>query len=77
MTKRSVLLTGATGYIAGLLLPALRERYEVRLTDESVAALARAGLRVAEVGLQTANLAALKAAQRKIDLQKRAQAGAE
>jgi hypothetical protein len=27
MTKRSVLLTGATGYIAGLLLPALRERY--------------------------------------------------
>jgi len=33
MTKRSVLLTGATGYIAGLLLPALRERYAVRLTD--------------------------------------------
>jgi uncharacterized protein YbjT (DUF2867 family) len=33
MTKRSVLLTGATGYIAGLLLPALRERYELRLTD--------------------------------------------
>jgi len=40
------------------------------LTDESVAALARAGLRVAEVGLQTANLAALKIAQRKTDLQK-------
>jgi nucleoside-diphosphate-sugar epimerase len=33
MTKRSILLTGATGYIAGLLLPALRERYDVRLTD--------------------------------------------
>lgn len=33
MTQRSVLLTGATGYIAGLLLPALRERYQVRLTD--------------------------------------------
>ncbi len=33
MTKRSVLLTGATGYIAGLLLPALRERYDLRLTD--------------------------------------------
>jgi len=33
MTKRSVLVTGATGYIAGLLLPALRERYELRLTD--------------------------------------------
>jgi UDP-glucose 4-epimerase len=33
MTKLSVLLTGATGYIAGLLLPALLERYELRLTD--------------------------------------------
>ena len=33
MTKRSILLTGATGYIAGLLLPALRERYELRLLD--------------------------------------------
>jgi nucleoside-diphosphate-sugar epimerase len=33
MTKRSILLTGATGYIAGLLLPALRERYDLRLTD--------------------------------------------
>jgi radical SAM superfamily enzyme YgiQ (UPF0313 family) len=40
------------------------------LTDESVAALARSGLRVAEVGLQTANLAALKVAHRKTDLQK-------
>ena len=33
MTPRSVLLTGATGSIAGLLLPALRERYDLRLTD--------------------------------------------
>lgn len=33
MSKPTVLLTGATGYIAGLLLPALRERYELRLTD--------------------------------------------
>ena len=33
MTKPSVLLTSATGYIAGLLLPALRERYDLRLTD--------------------------------------------
>jgi hypothetical protein len=33
MTKRSILLTEATGYIAGLLLPALRERYDLRLTD--------------------------------------------
>jgi hypothetical protein len=40
------------------------------LTDESVTALVRAGLRVAEVGLQTANLAALKIAQRKTNLQK-------
>ncbi len=33
MSKLSVLLTGATGYIAGLLLPAVRERYDLRLTD--------------------------------------------
>ena len=32
-TFRSVLLTGATGYIAGQLLPALRERYDLRLID--------------------------------------------
>jgi nucleoside-diphosphate-sugar epimerase len=30
---RRVLLTGATGYIAGQLLPAFRERYELRLID--------------------------------------------
>lgn len=40
------------------------------LGEESVAALARAGLRVAEVGLQTANPAALRAAQRRTDLHK-------
>jgi hypothetical protein len=28
-----VLLTGATGYIAGQLLPAFRERYDLRLLD--------------------------------------------
>ncbi|MGH2820018.1 MAG: NAD-dependent epimerase/dehydratase family protein, partial [Actinomycetota bacterium] len=33
MARLSVLLTGATGYIAAQLLPALRERYELRLTD--------------------------------------------
>jgi NAD dependent epimerase/dehydratase family len=33
MSKLRVLLTGATGYIAGLLLPAFRERYDLRLTD--------------------------------------------
>ena len=33
MGGRRVLLTGATGYIAGLLLPALRERYDLKLVD--------------------------------------------
>jgi hypothetical protein len=31
--RRKVLLTGATGYIAGQLLPALRDRYDLRLID--------------------------------------------
>lgn len=33
MARRKVLVTGATGYIAGLLLPALRERYDLTLMD--------------------------------------------
>ena len=33
MAKLQALLTGATGYIAGQLLPALRERYDLRLID--------------------------------------------
>src|SRR5215212_3813180 len=33
MSKPTVLLTGATGYIAGQLLPVFRERYDLRLTD--------------------------------------------
>jgi NAD dependent epimerase/dehydratase family len=33
MSKPTVLLTGATGYIAGQLLPTFRERYDLRLTD--------------------------------------------
>ena len=33
MPKPRVLLTGATGYIAGQLLPAFRERYDLRLVD--------------------------------------------
>jgi hypothetical protein len=31
--RRTVLLTGATGYIAGQLLPELRDRYDLRLVD--------------------------------------------
>lgn len=33
MPKRSVLLTGATGYIAQQLLPVFRERYNLKLVD--------------------------------------------
>jgi hypothetical protein len=33
MAKQRVLLTGASGYIAGQLLPAFRERYDLRLID--------------------------------------------
>ncbi|MDP9351998.1 MAG: NAD(P)-dependent oxidoreductase, partial [Chloroflexota bacterium] len=33
MAKRTVVVTGATGYIAGQLLPAFRERYDLRLLD--------------------------------------------
>jgi hypothetical protein len=33
MARLRVLLTGATGYIAGQLLPALRDRYDLRLVD--------------------------------------------
>jgi hypothetical protein len=31
--RKTVLLTGATGYIAGQVLPALRDRYDLRLID--------------------------------------------
>lgn len=33
VSRRRVLVTGATGYIATLLLPALRERYDLTLVD--------------------------------------------
>ncbi|MDP9373890.1 MAG: NAD(P)-dependent oxidoreductase [Chloroflexota bacterium] len=33
MTKPRILLTGAAGYVAGQLLPAFRERYDLRLVD--------------------------------------------
>lgn len=44
MAKPRVLLTGAAGYIAGQLLPAFRERYDLRLVD--VRAENRAGAAV-------------------------------
>ncbi|HET9223626.1 MAG TPA: NAD(P)-dependent oxidoreductase [Roseiflexaceae bacterium] len=47
MAKPRVLLTGATGYIAGQLLPAFRERYDLRLTD--VRGTSRDGLPVEDV----------------------------
>lgn len=31
--RKKVLVTGSTGYIAGLILPALRDRYDLRLID--------------------------------------------
>ncbi|HVB96593.1 MAG TPA: NAD(P)-dependent oxidoreductase [Chloroflexota bacterium] len=33
MAKRKVVVTGAAGYVAGRMLPALRERYDVTLLD--------------------------------------------
>ncbi len=50
-TKRRVLVTGATGYIASLMLPALRERYDLTLVD--VRTEGRSG---AVPGVRTANL---------------------
>ena len=32
-TRRTVLVTGATGYIASQMLPTFRERYDLRLID--------------------------------------------
>lgn len=52
MAKRRVLLTGATGYIAGQLLPALRERYDLRLIDvrrENRAGEAVEGVEIADL----------------------------
>ena len=36
MAKKKVVVTGASGAIAGVLLPALRERYDLTLLDERV-----------------------------------------
>ncbi|MGH2532383.1 MAG: NAD-dependent epimerase/dehydratase family protein [Thermomicrobiales bacterium] len=45
--RKRVLLTGATGYIAGQLLPALRDRYDLRLID--VRDRTRDGARIPDV----------------------------
>ena len=35
MTKRKIVVTGASGYVAGRMLPSLQERYETVLLDLS------------------------------------------
>jgi hypothetical protein len=52
MAGRRLLVTGATGYVAGRMLPALRERYDLTLID--VRATRSDGTAVE--GVQTANL---------------------
>lgn len=52
MAKRNVLITGAAGYIASLILPVLRERYNLTLLD--VRTTDRAGNQVP--GVQIADL---------------------
>lgn len=52
MARRKVLVTGATGYIAGRLLPGLRDRYDLTLVD--VRGTTRDGTPVA--GVRTADL---------------------
>jgi nucleoside-diphosphate-sugar epimerase len=37
VAKKTVLVTGAAGYVAGYLLPLFRERYELRLVDSRAA----------------------------------------
>jgi hypothetical protein len=62
MAKLQALLTGATGYIAGQLLPAFRERYDLRLIDtrrENGAGQPIDGVEV--IDLLTASSADLKA----------------
>ena len=52
MTKAKVLVTGASGYIASLILPGLRDRYDLTLLD--VRTTDRNGQEVA--GIQIADL---------------------
>ncbi len=49
MTQRKVLITGASGYIASLVLPTLRERYDLTLLD--VRTTDRSGAPVAGIQL--------------------------
>ena len=49
MTRRKVLVTGASGYVAGQMLPAFRDRYDLTLVD--VRAANRSGEEVADVVL--------------------------
>lgn len=61
MPKLRVLLTGATGYIAGQLLPAFREHYDLRLIDvrpETSAGVPVAGVTIGD--LLAADTAALE-----------------
>jgi hypothetical protein len=60
------LMSAAADMNADSALALYAELRGEHLTDEPVTALARAGLRVAEVGLQTANPGALKIAHRVI-----------
>ncbi|MBI2941648.1 MAG: NAD-dependent epimerase/dehydratase family protein [Chloroflexi bacterium] len=49
MARRKVVVTGAAGYVAGRMLPALRERYDLTLLD--VTTRTRDGLEVAGVAV--------------------------
>ncbi len=47
MSKQTIVVTGATGYVASLVLPALREHYHLRLLDQRQTTAA--GERIEEV----------------------------
>ena len=52
MSKRKIVVTGAAGYVAGRMLPALKERYETVLLDVKTSnrqGEAVAGVRIADL----------------------------